>query len=74
VLFYWNGFVVAVTYERGEIEFTVTDNGRTAVMRAPYAIGVGVTDEVHCEKCNARLSPENPISLVAGRLGCQSCQ
>ena len=66
--------LTVVTYERGETEFTVTDNGRTAVMRAPYAIGVGVTDEVHCEKCDARLSPENPISLVAGRLGCQSCQ
>jgi len=63
-----------VTYERGEIEFTVADNGRTTVMRAPYAIGAGVTDEVHCENCNTQLSAENPISLVAKRLGCQSCQ
>ena len=63
-----------VTYERGEIEFTVADNSRTTVMRAPYAIGAGVTDEVHCENCSTQLSAENPISLVAGRLGCQSCQ
>ena len=64
----------AVTYERGELEFTVGDNGRTTVMRAPYAIGVGVTDGVHCENCNTQLSAVNPISMIAGRLGCQSCQ
>ena len=64
----------AVTYERGELEFTVGDNSQTAVMRAPYAIGAGVTDEVHCENCHTQLSAENPISMVSGTLGCRSCQ
>ena len=63
-----------VTYERGEIEFTLSKDGQTAVMRAPYAIGAGVTDEVHCENCNTLLSAENPISMVAGKFGCQKCQ
>ncbi|APX00259.1 hypothetical protein CHINAEXTREME_20875 (plasmid) [Halobiforma lacisalsi AJ5] len=62
-----------VTYERGEIEFTVGNSDRTDTVRAPYAIGAGVTDEVHCESCNTQLSEENSISMVAGRLGCQSC-
>jgi hypothetical protein len=62
-----------VTYERGEIEFTVGDSDRTDTVRAPYAIGAGVTDEVHCKSCNTQLSEENSISMVAGRLGCQSC-
>lgn len=62
-----------VTYERGEIEFTVGDSDQTDTIRAPYAIGAGVTDEVHCESCNTQLSEENSISMVAERLGCQSC-
>jgi ElaB/YqjD/DUF883 family membrane-anchored ribosome-binding protein len=63
-----------VTYERGEIEFTVSDGDRTDVVRAPYAIGAGVTNGVHCESCDSQLSAENPISMVAGRLGCQNCR
>ncbi|MFC6943080.1 hypothetical protein ACFQE8_24490 [Salinirubellus sp. GCM10025818] len=63
-----------VTYERGEIEFTVGDGDRTDIMRAPYAIGAGITDEVDCESCDSRLSAENPVSIVAGRLGCQNCR
>jgi len=63
-----------VTYERGEIKFTVGDGNRTDVVRAPYAIGAGVTDEVHCDNCNTQLSEENPISMVAGVLSCQNCR
>ena len=63
-----------VTYERGEIEFTASDDNRTGVVRVPYAIGAGVTDEAHCEKCHTQLSEENPLSMVAGGLGCRSCQ
>ncbi|WP_340681210.1 hypothetical protein [Natrinema caseinilyticum] len=63
-----------VTYERGEIEFTVGDGDQTDTVRAPYAIGAGVTDEVHCDNCNTQLSEENPISMVAGVLGCQNCR
>ncbi|ELY39834.1 hypothetical protein [Natronorubrum tibetense] len=63
-----------VTYERGEIEFTVSDGDQTDTIRAPYAIGAGVTDEVYCGNCNSQLLEENPISMVAGRFGCQSCQ
>jgi uncharacterized protein YukE len=63
-----------VAYERGEIEFNLGDNGQTAVVRAPYAIGAGVTDEVQCENCNTQLSAENPIRIIGRKVGCQSCQ
>ncbi|HET7323384.1 MAG TPA: hypothetical protein VFJ06_03555 [Halococcus sp.] len=63
-----------VTYERGEIEFSVADGARTDVVRAPYAIGAGVTNEVHCESCDSQLSAENPISMAAGGFGCQNCR
>ncbi|WP_221621753.1 hypothetical protein [Halocatena pleomorpha] len=62
-----------VTYERGEIEFSVGTGDRTAVVRTPYAIGAGVTNEVQCDNCHTQLSTENPISMRAGRLGCQNC-
>lgn len=63
-----------VTYERGEIEFAVSDGDRTDGVRAPYAIGAGATNAVHCERCDSQLSAANPASMVAGRLGCQNCR
>ncbi|TKX37966.1 hypothetical protein EXE51_05060 [Halorubrum sp. CGM5_25_10-8B] len=63
-----------VLYERGEIELELGTGGRTAVMRAPYAIGAGVTDSVRCENCKKPLSGENPVYLSAGGVCCRCCR
>lgn len=65
--------VTLVTYERGEIELELREDSRTGSIRAPYAIGAGVTDEVRCENCQTQLSSENPVSIAAGLVGCRMC-
>jgi len=61
-----------VSYERGEIEFSLSEAGKQQTIRVPYAIG-GVTDEVNCENCSKTLSEKNPIHLKEERIGCQDC-
>lgn len=63
-----------VLYERGEIELELGLSGQTAVIRAPYAIGAGVTDEVLCENCQNPLSGENPVRVSAGDVYCRLCR
>ena len=61
------------SYERGEIEFQLSDSHRTETMRTPYAAGVGCTDCVRCDQCKTELSADNPIQLGPTVLRCQSC-
>jgi len=63
-----------VLYERGEITFELATGGRSTAVRAPYAVGVGVTDDIQCENCQKQLSGENPIRVVSGRICCQCCR
>ncbi|WP_276302625.1 hypothetical protein [Halorussus lipolyticus] len=63
-----------VTYERGEIDLTVRDDGRSETLRAPYAVGAGVTDDVRCDCCGERLTARNPIRVTATGLGCRTCR
>lgn len=65
--------VTLVPYERGEIELTLSQNDQTASIRAPYAVGAGVTDEVKCNNCHKQLSEENPIRVAEGSYFCYSC-
>jgi len=61
-----------VSYERGEIEFNLSEAGKQQTIRVPYAIG-GVTDETTCESCGERLSEKNPIHLTEDGIGCKTC-
>lgn len=61
-----------ISYERGEIDFTLSKAGKEQSIRVPYAIG-GVTDEVNCENCSETLSKENPIHLTEDGIGCMAC-
>ena len=63
-----------VRYERGEITLNLTTTGRSTTVRAPYAVGVGVTDDVQCENCQKKLSGENPIRVLSGEICCESCR
>jgi len=63
-----------VAYERGEIELSVSQGGRTDTVRAPYAIGAGVTDDVTCKSCQELLSETNHLSVTPDGIGCRSCR
>lgn len=63
-----------VTYERGEMDLTLREGGRTGSVRAPYAVGAGVTDGVDCGVCGEPLSGENPVRVTADGVGCRRCR
>lgn len=63
-----------VRYERGEIEMELRAAGDTDAVRAPYALGGGVTDDVRCSRCREKLSGSNPVVLTADGLGCHGCR
>lgn len=63
-----------VSYERGEISLGLYDGDQTKTLQAPYALGVGVTDDVACENCGEQLSEENPIAMMEGSFCCKKCR
>ena len=63
-----------VTYERGELELTLSESCRTASIRVPYAIGRGVTDEINCSNCHERMSKMNQVCVSRDGIRCRNCQ
>jgi len=63
-----------VAYERGEIELSVSQDSHSNSIRAPYAVGVGVTDDVKCNICQKRLSQNNSLKVTSDGIGCRSCR
>lgn len=66
--------ITFVTYERGELDLTLSHRNQTASIRASYGIGAGVTDEVYCENCGERFSEQNPLRVTADGIGCRTCR
>jgi len=62
-----------VAYERGEIDLTLTNQGYTHTLTVGYGSGVGVTEEIDCDRCGIHLSDENPLQLTDGRVCCSEC-
>lgn len=65
--------VTMVEYERGDVEFEVTDAGRVETITTGYGSGVGVTDDVRCDSCGDRLTQDTPLGSVGDRLWCEDC-
>jgi len=66
--------ITFVSYERGEVEFAIGNGKGTAALRAPYAIGAGVTEDVRCQNCSETLSESNPVCVTSDGQKCQTCQ
>ncbi|SDN08155.1 hypothetical protein SAMN04487949_3292 [Halogranum gelatinilyticum] len=66
--------ITFVSYERGEAEFTIGNGKGTAALRAPYAIGAGVTEDVRCQNCSETLSESNPVCVTSDGQKCQTCR
>lgn len=62
-----------ISYERGDIDWTVSMAGRERSSTYAYAVGTGVLDDQHCESCGAPLSEENPLMLQGSSLIGQKC-
>jgi uncharacterized protein YukE len=63
-----------VNYERGELTLELSEGGRTATLRVPYAVGAGATGEVDCKNCDERLSGENPVWVCVDGAQCRKCR
>lgn len=62
-----------VTYERGDLDVSVQDGGRSATLTCDYAVGVGVLTHPDCEQCGAVLDAQNPVVLPDTRITGQRC-
>jgi len=65
--------ITEVEYERGDVEFKLTDRDSTVSLTLGYGSGVGVTEEIDCDTCNQSLSGENPLWSVTNGIQCDSC-
>jgi hypothetical protein len=65
--------ITQVEYERGEIEFKLTDETGFHTMTVGYGSGIGVTEEVYCDSCNRQLAEQNPIQTVDEGIQCKTC-
>ncbi len=63
-----------VVYERGEIELTVSQDDQADSIRAPYAVGAGITDDVVCDSCQEQFSERNHLTIKTDGIGCQFCR
>ena len=63
-----------VDYERGELTVELHDGRSSETLRAPYAVGADVVDDVRCDRCNRLLSETNPVRSSSSGLGCRSCK
>ncbi|MCD2204535.1 hypothetical protein [Halobacterium sp. KA-6] len=62
-----------VVYERGEIDLTLTNQGHRQTLTVGYGSGVGVTEDVECDRCGEHISEVNPLQLTDGRVCCSEC-
>lgn len=66
--------VTVIEYEKGDIVLDLTEEDRSCSITVPYGRGVGITEEVVCERCSRSLDAQ-----VAGQIGnegvvCSSCR
>jgi hypothetical protein len=62
-----------VEYERGEVDFELTNGSRGQTVTLGYGSGIGVTETVRCASCDQELSEQDPVQKISNGLECQRC-
>jgi hypothetical protein len=62
-----------VEYERGEVDFELTEGDVHQSVTLGYGSGVGVTDAVRCSSCGQKLTKHNPLQTISDGLECRNC-
>jgi hypothetical protein len=62
-----------IEYERGEVDFNLSDGSTSRTITLGYGSGIGVTETVRCATCDRALSEHNPLQMISNGLECQSC-
>lgn len=65
--------LAGVSYERGDLDVSLRDGATTGDVSFAYAVGIGVTDELHCDCCGVPLTAENPLTISSGQLVGANC-
>lgn len=63
-----------ITYERGDMEFSIQTDSRSATLTCDYAVGIGTLSQPTCEQCGTALDSQNLAvisnSVVTGQQCC----
>lgn len=62
-----------VEYERGEIEFELSEGPVSQSLNIGYGNGIGITDEMSCDVCGRTVSGQNPLSSIQNGIQCSEC-
>lgn len=62
-----------VEYERGDVEFELSDGAATRTLTVGYGSGIGVTEDLDCDSCGRQFSEGNPVEAVKNGIQCQDC-
>jgi hypothetical protein len=62
-----------IEYERGDIEFILEEDGLTRSITTGYGIGLGVTEEIHCDSCNQPFADLDHLQTIREGVQCEGC-
>ena len=65
--------VTEIEYERGDAEFELTNDEVKQTITVGYGSGVGVTEEISCDKCGQPLTGNRPLEGFKQKLRCVEC-
>jgi chromosome segregation ATPase len=65
--------ITEVQYERGEAHFKLMDDSASVDITLGYGNGVGVTEDIHCDRCGEELTGGNPVSSMKDGIQCENC-
>ena len=65
--------ITEVQYERGEAHIKLMDDSTSVDLTLGYGNGVGVTEDIYCDRCGKELTGGNPISSLKDGIRCENC-
>jgi hypothetical protein len=65
--------ITEVQYERGEAHFKLMDDSTSVDLTLGYGNGVGVTENIHCDRCGEKLTNGNLVSSLKDGIRCENC-
>lgn len=65
--------VTQVEYERGEIDFELSEGKVVRTVTVGYGSGIGLTEQVSCSSCNRGFTEQHSLQTIKGGLHCEEC-
>jgi ElaB/YqjD/DUF883 family membrane-anchored ribosome-binding protein len=65
--------ITEVQYDRGEAYFKLMDDSTSVDITLGYGNGVGITEDIHCDRCGEELTGRNPVFSLKDGIRCEYC-